>query len=320
MRVALSLFAVALLMPLAGAQDGVTVLQGGEPGIVVTLDGHDLRDAAATRAAIGVDPAHEANLSMRIAAPPNTTWEIRTIRVGLMTGTGAHAPEKLSKATETNTSIPPGFTVYVNRTIDLSSLKPLGAGLFEMEVRVQDETGKDLYAQPFYVHVLGNPILTVAGAAATVVTVATGYGLWQIARDVRELKKARDRHREKEAQRGKLAGLAAAGIDFSAGLEGALSVAQDQDARASRLEKRRPIAWTATGLGLGGVGLTWAQFAGLVPLDFANLAIAALGGAAVFLTLALLAVAMAKRLKERAASRTLVPSAPEQAPPEELLR
>jgi hypothetical protein len=324
---------LVLLAPLAHAQDnttapatppglpeGVAIVQGGEPGIRVTIDGTDVESAAEPGGAVAFDPSREANVSLSLAPPPGTTWEIRSFEVGLLlSGPGGTPPDALRRVSETNTSIPPGFTVYINRTVDLHAFKSIGAGLFLMEVAVRDASGGTLYAKSFYVHVKGNPFLTATGAAVTVASVATGYGLWQILRDLKELHKARQRHKRQEAERasrlGTLTKLAGAGLDLSAGFEGALSAAQDADKRANRLEKRRPVAWAATGLGLGGVGVSWAQFLGYVPLNVGNMLAWTFGVGALFLTVSLLAVAMYRRLTRRPEPiRTLTPEGPEPRP------
>jgi hypothetical protein len=296
----------------AALPEGVAIVQGGAPGVHVTVNGEDVGQATGPRAAIAFDPSRSANLSLALSPPPGSTWEIRRFEVGLVL-TGEGGKPAITRASETNTSIPSGFTVYINRSVDLSAFKRVGAGLFLMEVRVEDDHGADLYAQNFFVKVEGNPLLTVAGATVTVITVGTGYGVWQILRDLKELKKARDRHKAEEAQKGRLsrlADVAGAGLDLTAGVAGTVSAAQDRDAHASRLERRRPIAWTATGLGLGGVGVSWAQFMGLVPLDVGNLLAWTLGVGALFLSCALLAVALYRRTL-RARTRTLIPEAPE---------
>jgi hypothetical protein len=327
-RAILPLLLVLLAAPLAHAQgnatapslpEGVAIVQGGEPGIRVTIDGEDVEAAAEPGGAVAFDPSQEANVSLALAPPPGTTWEIRSFEVGLLlSGPGGTPPAALKRESATNTSIPPGFTVYINRTVDLHAFKRVGAGLFLMEVAVRDASGGTLYARSFYVHVKGNPLLTATGAAVTVASVATGYGVWQILRDLRELHKARQRHKREEAERagrlGRLAKLAGAGLDVTGGFGGVMNVAQDADKRASRLEKRRPIAWSATGLGLGGVGVSWAQFLGYVPLDVGNMLAWTLGGGALFLTASLLAVAAYRRLARRHGPvRTLTPEGPEPA-------
>lgn len=320
MRLALAAL-VLLILPMAAAQNatapslpaGVEVVQGGEPGVRVSINGVDLLEAATAGGALQVDPSQPANLSLALTPPPNTTWDIRAFTVGLVVnGPGSAPPSALTKASATQTTIPPGFTVFVNRTVDLSSLKPLGAGLFLMQVTVKDAQGGDLYAQTFYVHVKGNVFLTASGITVTVASAATGYGLWQILRDVKEFLKARERHRRKEGKEGlagKAMSLAGAGLDVSGGAEGVVSALGDADSKANRLEKRRPVAWTATGFGLGGVGVSWAQFLGYVPLNLGDTLVWALGLAAMFLTLSLLTVATYKRLQARSLvpSRTLVP-------------
>jgi len=291
LTIALVLLA-ALLAPLAAAQD---VLPGGEPGITVTLDGHDLASAAEPSAAFALDPSQDATISVRLAPPPGTTWDLKSIRVGLVAA-GSSAPALLSREAPANTTIPPGFTVFVNRTVALSGLKPLGVGLFQLEARVEDASGTALSTQTFYVRVEGNPFLTVGGVVAAIATVATGYGLWRLIRDAKEIKDARDRHRAKEAESGKLARAAATGLDITNGVAGVLSVIVERDANAAALQKRAPVKWAFTGLGLGGVGLSWAQFLGFVPFDLADTAIWAVGAALVFLLAALLALAWAKRI------------------------
>jgi len=318
---------LVLLLPLGSAQapqvpPGVEIVQGGEPGIHVALNGADLAGAGASSAALQVDPSQPAALSLSMAPRPGVTWDIRAFSVALLVnGPGSAPPSALTKASETRTTIPPGFTVFVNRTVDLSSLKPVGAGLFLMRVQVLDANDTALYSQEFYVHVKGNFLFTASGATVTVVTAATGYGLWQVLRDLKEFYKARERHRKREDARkagllGKAAAIAGAGLDVTAGAEGVVSAVGDADDVANRLEKRRPIAWTATGFGLGGVGVSWAQFLGYVPLDLGNTLAWALGLGATFLTLSLVGLALYKRLQVRSITptRTLIPEGPKQSP------
>lgn len=291
--------ALGLAPALARAQDGVEVVQGGEPGIRILLAGTDIQEAATPGGAIGVDPAQSVAIAIRIAPPPNVTWEIRETRVAvLLRGPGSTPPDALVRASPTDASVPPGFTVFVNRSYDLAALKPLGAGLFLMRVEVADAQDATLYTQEFYVHVLGNVLFTVAGATASVATVATGYGLWQIVKDLKEAYQARQRHRRKKAQ-SRAGRLAAMGVSAGEGLEGLVEIAGDLDRDAERLSRRRPLAWTATGLGLGGVGISWLQFLGYVPVDVGNILVWGATSAALFLTASLVAIALQRRLRRR---------------------
>lgn len=286
---------------------GVTVLQGGEPGTVrVSINGVDLSDAASVAEALDLDPGAPANVSISMAAPENVTWEVRAIRVGLLvSGPGSEPPAALSRVMGANTTLPPGFTVIVNRTLDLSSLKNLGAGVFLMEFKVQDDAGADLYSQSFYLHVTGNPLFTVAGATVTALSVATGYGMWRLLTDLRELWETWRRHRRERAA--KAAGGEARGL---------LSVAKATLKDREKLERRQAIRWTATGLGLGAVGLSWAQFLGYVAFDYTSTVITALEAGALFLGVALLAIALRRRwvaAQKEEPVRTLIPTGPEPA-------
>ena len=319
-----TLLAVVLLLPAAFAQEpgpaegeapastlppGVSVHQGGEPGTVrVTINGVDVDDAASVADALAVDPRAAANVSISMTPPEGVTWEVRAIHVGLLvSGPGSEPPSALSRAMPARTTLPPGFTVVVNRTLDLSSLKDLGAGVFLMQARVEDASGTELYARTFYVHVTGNPFLTVAGAAVTAMSVATGYGLWRLVSDLREFHETWRRHRRERAAR----------LDEGKGIVGtAKATLADRD----RLERRQAIRWTATGLGLGAVGLSWAQFLGYVAFDAMSLVLTTLEAGALTLGVALLLIALRRRMvragqKERV--RTLVPTGPEPAPARE---
>lgn len=318
---ALALLLVPLLAPVALAQNeptapppsGVEYVIGGEPGIHASIDGRDLAEGAHPRDAFLVDPEEPINLTLTLSPPPNVTWEIRSIHFAVVVnGPGSEAPKSLTRDQSFNASLPPGFTVYVNRTIDLAPLKHVGTGLFLMRLDVQDTNGTRLYDQEFYVHIAGNTLLTASGAVVTAASVATGYGLWQIARDLREAYKARQRHKkEKERQDAKSFGAAATkatallthAVALTGGLEGAVDVAGDVDHEADKLSKRRPLAWCATGLGLGGVTMSWLQFLGYVPFNVGQTLVTAAGAAAAFLTLALLLVTMTNRVRSRRAAR-----------------
>lgn len=300
-----SVLALALaLAGVASAQaDGVSYVEGGEPGITILLEGVDLREARSADSPLEVDPSGALDLSIALAPPQGVTWEIRETRVAvLLHGPDAEPPEALVRRSPTEASIPSGFTVFVNRSFELEALQPLGTGLFLMRVEVADAEGAALYAQDLYVHVLGNVFLTVAGATAVVASAATGYGLWQIVKDLKEFYKARQRHRKAQRER-KAARLATLGITASdSDLEAALDVAGDVDRTAATLSRRRPLAWAATGLGLGGVAVSWMQFLGRVPVDLGETLMAASAMAAAFLTGCLLLVSLQERLKERVAA------------------
>jgi hypothetical protein len=198
-------------------------------------------------------------------------------------------------------TLAPGETTFVNRTVDLSPLRAVGAGLFRIEVRVFDASGAELFQTPFFVRIAGNPLLTIAGATAAVLTAASGYGLWRLLRDLRELNEARKRHRREEetareaSKAGRLQEVLGAGIDLTGGLEGVVGVVGGADAEAARLARRKPVAWTLTGLGVGGVAVSWSQALGLFPFDVADLLLAMTGVGAVFLTLSLVVFGRTRR-------------------------
>lgn len=279
---ALALVLVVMAAPAVAAEATRTVEvgQGGEPGIQVLVNGVDVVAAGTPRSALTVDPDAPAAIHFQLAPPENVTWEIRSIEVGL-TVAGKRA---LSQASEWNSSIPPGFTVYVNDSLPVAQVKDVGTGLFRMHVAVRDAEGHDLYRVPFFVKVAGNPVLTASGAFVTVATVATAYGLWRLAQDVKEFYEAHKRHKKREAQR-------RARLEFAL-VRTALDVHRD----AERIEKRGPIAWSATGLGLGAVTLSWLQFLGYLVFDLQSTLIGAMGIAAGFLTAALLLTAGWRRL------------------------
>jgi hypothetical protein len=317
----LVLATVVTLAPLAGAQNesatpppGVSFVVGGAPGIHASLDGTDLAAAARPGGAFAIDPDVPVNLSLSLAPPPNVTWEVRAIRVAVVVnGPGTSAPAALTRDQGFHAMLPPGFTVYANRSLALTELKHVGTGLFLMRVTVEDAAGAKLYEQEFYVKVEGNVLLTASGAVVTVASVATGYGLWRIVMDLREAYKARQRHKKKEHAESRFAkgtAMAATAMGLAGGLEGLVDVAGDVDPHADRLAKRGPFAWSATGLGLGGVTLSWLQFLGYVPFNVASTLIVACGLAATFLTVCLLVVAMTKRARKRLASRRLDIRAP----------
>lgn len=292
---------------LSAPPPGVVVLQGGDPGTVrVSINGVDLSDAGSVAAALDLDPGAPANVSISMSAPENVTWEVRAIRVGLLvSGPGSEPPTALTRVMGANTTLPPGFTVIVNRTLDLSTLKNLGAGVFLMEFKVQDDVGADLYSQSFYLHVTGNPLLTVAGATVTAVSVATGYGVWRLVTDLREFWETYRRHRQEKAHR-------AAHAEGRSILAAARETLKDRE----RLERRQAIRWSATGLGLGAVALSWAQFLGYVAFDYTSTLITALEMAALFLGVALLLIALRRRWvawQKEEPVRTLVPTGPEPA-------
>ena len=320
------LAALLLLAPLASAQEAapastVEFVQGGEPGIRVAVGGVDLAAASEPGRAMRVDPSQPVPIRFSLAPPEGVTWEVREIAVGLVVAEGAEPPGSLTQVSDWNSSIPSGFTVFVNQSMGMERVQKLGVGLFRMQVAIVDESGQDLYRQAFYVRVEGNPF-TAAGAAVTVATVATAYGLWSILNDLREVNKARERHRKQEARHGKAFKLADAVVALEDGLEGVADLAGDADAEAERLARRRRLAWPATGLGLGSVTVSWAQFLGYVPLDVGNTLVIALGASAAFLSLAVLTTTLVRRWRARRVVRVPVqgmdPPAKAQAPPPEL--
>jgi hypothetical protein len=318
-------FALALAaVPLAAAQpaggEGVEFVTGGAPGVTVLVDGADVAGAQSAGDALRLDPSSEANISIALSPPPGVTWDIRGFSIGLVLGSvPGRDPTTVGKDLGTNTSIPPGFTVFVNRSVDLSPFKPIGAGLFLMQVTGHDAEGGSIFAQTFYVHVVGNPILTVAGATVTVASVATGYGLWQIVQDLREIYEARQRHKKHEKE-AKARSAAVNILSLAGGLDGVVNAAGNVDEHASRLQKRGAIKWTATGFGLGAVTLTWLQFLGYVPFDIGRTLVTAFTAGAVFLTVSLLTISLVKRAQrkreaaaaaaEAGATRTLTPEGP----------
>lgn len=302
---------ILLVAPLALAAEGggeaadVQVVRGGEPGIRVLVAGMDLAEADGPGHALSVDPSAPVPIGFVLAPPPNVTWEVRRIVVGVSLTDGA-APRSLSQSSDWNSSIPPGFTVFVNQTMPMDRVQKLGVGLFRMEVAVVDEQGADLYRASFYARVEGNPFFTASGAVVTVATVATAYGLWSLLNDLREIYKARERHRKKEAEHGKLFKLANAAVALEGGVEGVVDVAGDANADAERLARRRRLAWPATGMGLGSVGVSWAQFFGYFPVDLGNTVLAALGAGAMLFSLAILSTALARRWRARRVVRVPV--------------
>ncbi len=266
----------------------------------VEVNGVDVRSAALTRDALGVDASKEATLHVVLTAPPDAAWDVRAVRVSLVVASWGSA---LSRDLDVDQTVAPGGTLSLNRTVDLSALRPVGAGVYRAEVLVLATDGATLNSQSFYVRIAGNPFLTVAAAVATALSAASGYGLWRLLRDLRELNEARKRHgREREEKRraaAKVGEVLGAGFDLTAGLEGVVGVVEGADPEAQRLAKRAPVAWTLTGLGVGGVAASWGQALGLLPFDAAGLAIAVAAGGALFLMLALLALGLAKRLGRR---------------------
>lgn len=300
MRVLASVLLFGLFAGVASAQgDGYTFV-GGEPGVRVVVNGVNIASASVPSGAIEVDPSTPLAIRFTISPPANTTWEARSIRVGLQT-----SPGQLAQETQWRSTIPPGFTVLVNRTVDLGALKRAGAGLFEMRVEILGENAEALYSEVFYARVPTrlDSFLTVQGALVSVGSVATGYGLWQIARDAREAYKARERHQAREARHGKVSSSVERVIGLSGGWEGIVDVAGDLDKDAERMQRRRPLAWTLTGLGLGGIVVSWLQFFGAIPLNVGDLLLAASTVGAIGLTVALCLAALAKRARARRAGR-----------------
>lgn len=314
------LLAATLALPTAAAQEP-WIYMGGEPGVLVTVAGTDIVTAAQAGSAIRVDPREPVNISISIAPPANTTWRVRSVSVGLLVnGPNSTPPEALLRHNAADADLPPGFTVVLNRTIDLSALQRAGAGTFLMQVEVLDDVDAPLYSVEFYVRVGASlaALLTVQGATITAVSVATGYGIWQVAKDVKEMRDAWERHRKKKA-RAKLDVIGAAehvveevGVKLGHGVDKAVALhraVQDSEKQLGL------VRWSATGLGLGGVAMAWLQFLGYLAFDGTQFLITALEGAAIFLTLALVTNALLKRARRAATppaveapTRTIIPS------------
>lgn len=326
----LVLLALALA-PSAAASGHVWFYPGGEPGVDVTIEARSIASATSPGEAIEVDPAAPVNLSISISPPPNVTWRVAAVSVGLLVGgADSEPPSALTRRSAAEATLPPGYTVVVNKSVELASLKRVGAGTFLMQAEVLDENETQLYAQTFFVRVPGGvaELLTVQGAALTTVSVATGYGFWQLFKDGKEFRDAYARHRKK-AEIAKLdvigrAEETAEHLVEKGGRPLASAVSLHRAAQASE-RKLGPVRWTATGLGLGGVGIAWAQFFGYVAFDYVGLVVTALEVGAVFLTLALVANALVARARakhataqaeaqakaeaEADATRTLIPEA-----------
>lgn len=276
---------------------------GGEPGVItLELDGADLRDARDVRSAVRLDPAAPSRITMTLAPPENTTWAIRTFRIVALVGAVGGPIERTEHA---NVTIPPGYTVVMNRTIDLAAVERVGGGVFRLRAIVEDADGAALYDETFHVRIDAGGVFTAQGAAITVLTVASGYGLWRVLSDLKEFRDAWDRHRKRLA-RAKLDvigavedGLVDAVAKRGKPLAAAASVHRDID----HVEKRfGPVRWTATGLGIGAVGLSWLQYLGYAVFDLADTLAAALETAALFLGAALLAGVLTRRWRARAAA------------------
>jgi hypothetical protein len=308
MRGALVLvMALALLVPLAAAQDP-WVYVGGEPGVRIVAGETPVDLAQAPGDAIVVDPSEPLALSISLAPPAGESWELRAISVGLLVnGPDSEPPELLVRRMETRSSIPAGWTVVVNRTADLSALERVGAGTFLMQAQVQGEGGALLYENAFYVRVPASlaTLLTVQGAAIAAVSVATGYGFWQVAKDIKELRDAWDRHRKKkELARLDVIGRAEQTLERVAEKGGkplASAVSMHRAVQAGE-KQLRPVRWSATGLGLGGVAVAWLQFLGVIAFDGLDMLVVALEAAAVALTLALLANYLLRRARTKPSS------------------
>ena len=313
MRRRLLLLAVVVVCPSALAQGADTwSYEGGEPGVRASIGGTDLAAASAPEAAIVVDPSTPVALSISIAPPPGETWRVRAIRVGmLVNGHGSAPPEALTRTTVANSTLPSGYTVVVNRSLELDSLKRVGAGTFLMSAEVRDAEDAALYAQGFYVRIpasLGT-ILTVQGAALTAVSVATGYGLWTLGKDAKELRDAWARHRRrKEGTKLDVIGRTEHLAEDLVARTGKPAADVVDLHRAAQDAERSlgPVRWAATGLGLGGVFLAWGQFLGYVALDVTGLLVTAMEVCAAFLTVALVANALLRRSRaKREAERTV---------------
>ncbi|MHB8605626.1 MAG: hypothetical protein ACYDCK_10270 [Thermoplasmatota archaeon] len=284
---------------------------GGAPGVHFFLNGADGAGAQSLRSAIAVDPSAPLRLSVSIAPPANTTWDVRSLRMTVLVA----GPDRAGIVDErvTNATAPPGDTIYLNETIDLARARSLGTGTFLVRTSVVATDGRDLASQTFYVHLVGNVLASVGGAVVALATVAAGYGLLQLLRDLKEIHEARERHKREEeaATESRLAkGLEAAktALTLTEGATGLVAAAGDRDAGAARLSRSTPVKWTLTGLGLGGVAVSWAQFLGYLPVDVSQtlLTMAALG--AVFLVIGLVALATVQRARSK--RRAAPPAAP----------
>lgn len=289
-------------LPAAAAQsDDFWFYEGGEPGVFVRIEDASVADASAPGDAIVIDPAKPLRLSISIAPPPGETWNVRSVSVGMLVrGPGTPPPDALVQRSDTNATLPPGFTVVVNRTVDLGPVAKLGAGTFLMQTEIRNEHDERLFVQTFYVRVpvTAASILTVQGATVTAITAATGYGLWSIAKDVKELRDAWARHRRRQEM---------AKLDVIGKTEHALEevVAKGGKPLAGIVSLHRaagererglgPVRWAATGLGLGGVAMAWLQFLGYLALDATSLLVTAAEACAAFLTIALVTNALLKR-------------------------
>ena len=266
---------------------------------IVRLDGVDLRDASAFTDAMRLDLSKPGDLTVQLTAPPDRSWDVRAARVVVVAGSvGPASVPAYSRDIPLDASLAPGETTTLQREVDLSALKVVGSGVFRVEVHIVDAGGDAVYGQPFFVRIAGNPFFTVAGATATVLTAASGYGIWKLLRDVRELNEARKRMRRDAAQRRDehqartLAARAiSAGVGLTGGVEGVVAVVGKLDPKAARIANRRPIGWLFTGLGVGGVALSWAQALGYFPFDLGDLLVGAAAGGAVFLTVGILVAA-----------------------------
>lgn len=298
-----------LLVPLglvasaAGQSSDVWFYEGGEPGVVVSIANESIAGAGTPGSAIAIDPAAPLALSISIAPPPDARWDVRSVSVGMLVrGPGTEPPAALVKRVNASATLPPGFTVVLNRTISLGPIAKLGAGTFLMEATIEDANGSELFAQTFYVRVPASiaSILTVQGAAITAITAATGYGLWAIAKDIKELRDAWARHRRKaELAKLDVIGKSEHALEETAARVGKPVASMVALHRAAQDRERGlgPVRWAATGLGLGGVAMAWLQFLGVLALDASGLLITALEACAAFLTLALVANALLKRRK-----------------------
>lgn len=263
--------------------------QGGVPGTVsIVLQDVDLAGATTLGGAVEVDPSQPVRVSITLTPPEGVTWNLSGMRVGLLLAGTAPSYERF---VEGRAMVPPGYTVVINRTVDLAGVKALGAGVFRMQVAMVDDRGGVLHAQPFYLHVEGNPVLTATGAVVTAASAATGYGLWRLVQDVRELKDAHKRHRRRKLEEVRLAE------------KGVVGAAKETLRERDRLERRPHLRWTLTGTGLGAVALSWAQFLGYAAFDAMTLLLASLGTAGTFLGLSVLVVAVHRKVAKPVAER-----------------
>ena len=291
---------VVLLAPTSAAASDLWLHEGGTPGVAIIVDGRPVASAQDPASAIRVDPGADARLSLALSPSDGTTWDVRSIEVGLLVrGPDSPPPEAFARTSGAVATVPPGWTAVVNRTLPLASLERVGSGAFLMEAEVFDASGASLDRQTFYVRIDAGlaGLLTVQGAVMVALSAAAGYGLWQVLRDLKEIRDAWKRHHER-AREDVLDKAEHVVEDVATKAGRPLAAAVDVKHAAGDLERKvGPVKWTMTGLGLGGVALCWAQYLGLVAFDVADLLLLAVQVGAAFLVLALVATAIMRRAR-----------------------